>query len=115
MKLLKQDPPYEYLDRIGKKLAEGLSLAATKHGVAHQVQRVGSMLTLFFNAHPVRNWTDADKSDRKKFGDYFWGLINRGVYMPCSQFEALFISRTHTEAHIDQTIAAADEVLKTLA
>ncbi len=72
LKLLKQDPPYEYLDRIGKKLAEGLSNAATKHGVTHQVQRVGSMMTLFFNANPVHNWTDADKSDRKKFGDYFW-------------------------------------------
>ncbi len=114
LKLLKANPPYEYLDRVGKQLAEGLSAAATKHGVAHQVQRVGSMLTLFFNAHPVRNWTDADKSDRQKFGDYFWGLIHRGVYMPCSQFEALFISRTHTAAHIDQTIAAADEVFQAL-
>jgi glutamate-1-semialdehyde 2,1-aminomutase len=65
------------------------------------------MMTLFFNPHPVSNWADADRSDRAAFARYFWGLIDRGVYMPCSQFEALFFSRTHTPQHIEQTIEAA--------
>ena len=109
--VLASDPPYAKLESLGERLAEGLIAAATKHGIDHQVQHVGSMLTLFFNPAPVNNWTDADRCDREKFGKYFWGLIEKGVYMPCSQFEALFFSNTHTETMIDETVAAADEVL----
>ncbi len=115
LRILKNDPPYKYLDSIGNRLATGLSSAATDAGVSHQVQHVGSMLTLFFNDHPVRSWDDADASDRAAYGRYFWGMIERGVYLPCSQFEALFLSRTHTESIIDDTIAKAKEVLQTLA
>jgi glutamate-1-semialdehyde 2,1-aminomutase len=107
LKLLSQNPPYEYLEKRGKQLGDGLSKAATDFGIAHQLQRVGSMMTLFFNESPVSNWLDADRSDRALFAKYFWGLIERGVYMPCSQFEALFFSRTHTPEMIDQTIDAA--------
>jgi len=114
LRLLKEDPPYEYLERLGTRLATGLSQAAASAGIEHQMQQVGSMMTLFFNASPVNNWTDADRSDRQRFGRYFWGLIEAGIYMPCSQFEALFFSRTHTEAMIDETIAAAEKVLATL-
>ena len=108
---LVDDPPYEQLDAMGDRLASGLHAAATKHGIPHQVQHVGSMLTLFFNARPVTNWPEADRSDRDAFGRYFWGLIEKGIYMPCSQFEALFFSNQHTEALIDETIDAADQVM----
>lgn len=114
LRLLRDDPPYEYLDAIGKRLGGGLVLAASEAGIDHQVQQVGSMLTLFFHPGPVRHWLDADRCDRERFGRYFWGMIGEGVYMPCSQFEALFISRTHTEAMIDETIAAAKKVLQSL-
>jgi len=107
LRLLETDPPYEYLENLGERLGKGLSAAASAAGIEHQLQRVGSMLTLFFNDTAVRNWEDADKSDRERFARYFWGLIERGIYMPCSQFEALFFSRTHTADHIDQTIDAA--------
>jgi len=107
LKLLSKDPPYEYLEKLGKQLGEGLSQAATDHSIPHQLQRVGSMMTLFFNDSHVSNWPDANRSDRAKYASYFWGLIERGVYMPCSQFEALFFSRTHTTEHIEQTIDAA--------
>ena len=107
LKILAEDPPYEYLETAGKRLGEGLSGAAKEAGIPHQLQRVGSMMTLFFNDSPVGNWSDADRSDRAKFARYFWGMIERGVYMPCSQFEALFFSRTHTAEHIEQTIDAA--------
>ena len=115
LQMLADNPPYEYLDALGSRLASGLDAAASKHGIPHQVQQVGSMLTLFFNDRPVTDWPGADQSDRESFGRYFWGLIERGIYMPCSQFEALFFSCTHTEAMIDETISAADEVLAGIA
>ncbi len=109
LELLRDDPPYEYLESLGKRLADGLLAAATKHGIAAQMQRVGSMMTLFFNTDTVVDWPSADRSDRQLFAKYFWGLIERGVYMPCSQFEALFFSRAHTIQDIDHTIQAAED------
>jgi glutamate-1-semialdehyde 2,1-aminomutase len=91
-----------------------LIAAATAAGIPHSLTRVGSMLTLFFNGEPVTNWDSASKSDTTKFGKFFWGLIERGVYFPCSQYEALFVSAAHTEADIDKTVAAAKEVLAEL-
>jgi glutamate-1-semialdehyde 2,1-aminomutase len=114
LRLLRDDPPYDHLETIGRQLANGLRRVAKEAGIEHQVQQVGSMMTLFFNPNPVRNWLDADRSDRKRFGEYFWGMIAHGVYMPCSQFEALFLSRTHTASMIDETIDAAAKVLQQL-
>ena len=94
-----------------RMFAAGLDHAATAAGIPHTVARVGSMLTLFFNPDPVTDWDVASRCDTACFAKYFWGLIDRGVYMPCSQYEALFISAAHTEADIDQTVAAAHEAL----
>ena len=112
LRMLREDPPYEELERLGIRLAEGLDNAATDAGVPHTVAQIGAMLTLFFSPDPVRCWADADRCDRDAFAKYFWGLIDKGIYMPCSQFEALFFSATHTEAMIDETIEAAREVLR---
>ena len=111
LELLKRDPPYERLDRLAKRLAEGFDRAASRHGIAHVVQRSESMLTLFFNDQPVKHWDDADRSNRQAYGRFFWGMIREGIYLPCSQFEAMFISDTHNESMIDQTIEAAEKVL----
>jgi glutamate-1-semialdehyde 2,1-aminomutase len=111
LRLLEEDPPYPQLEKMGNRLAEGLGQAATRAGIPHRVQHVGSMLTLFFNPDPVVDWPSSSRSDTAAFGRYFWGLIEREVYMPCSQYEALFFSRLHDEALIDQTIEAAGEVL----
>ncbi len=111
LKSLRDNPPYEKLEGLGARLEAGLAAAATKAGVDHSIKRVGSMMTLFFNPEPVTGWSSAEKCDTEAFSKYFWGLIDRGVYMPCSQFEALFISAAHTDADIDHTIAAAEEVL----
>ncbi len=111
LKELKEHPPYEKLEQLSKRLAEGLIAAATDAGVPHTLTRVGSMLTLFFSGEPVTNWPSASKCNTDAFSKYFWGLLDRGSYMPCSQFEALFVSAAHTEADIDNTIAAAKEVL----
>ena len=111
LRLLRDESPYEYLDQIGDRLAAGVGQAAMDAGIPHCVQHVGSMMTLFFNPGPVRNWPDADRCNREHFARYFWGMIDHSVYMPCSQFEALFISREHSLEMIDQTIEAARKVL----
>ena len=73
LEILKKDPPYEQLERMGRRLADGLDQAATGAGVPHTVALVGSMMTLFFNPDPVSCWTEADRCDREAFGRYFWG------------------------------------------
>jgi glutamate-1-semialdehyde 2,1-aminomutase len=112
LKELRDRPPYDRLEALSARLANGLDEAATAAGVSHTVARVGSMMTLFFNPEPVHDWPAAAKCDTRAFARYFWGLLDRGVYMPCSQYEALFVSAAHTEADIDATVAAAREVLR---
>jgi glutamate-1-semialdehyde 2,1-aminomutase len=95
------------LETLGLRLQTGLERVLRDTDTPGVVQRVGSMLTLFFHRGPVRSWSDAAASDTKRFGLWHRGLIARGVYWPPSQFEAAFISLAHTEADIDQTIDAA--------
>jgi glutamate-1-semialdehyde 2,1-aminomutase len=108
---LRERPPYVRLERLSGRLAQGLALAAEQAGIEHCLARVGSMLTLFFAGGPIVDWESASRCDTARFGRYFWALIERGVYMPCSQFEALFVSAAHGEEEIEQTIAAAREAL----
>ncbi|MBX3414026.1 MAG: glutamate-1-semialdehyde 2,1-aminomutase [Pirellulales bacterium] len=115
LKILRDERPYDRLETLSAGLAAGLVAAAKQAGLPHTLARVGSMMTLFFNPDRVTDWDVADRSDRQKFARYFWGLIDRGVYMPCSQFEALFVSTAHSEADIDATVKAASEVLVSLA
>jgi glutamate-1-semialdehyde 2,1-aminomutase len=112
LQVLRDERPYGELERRAQRLADGLSQAAAAARIPACVQRVGSMLTLFFHAGPVGDWTDASRCDRQRFGRYFWALLDRGVYMPCSQFEALFISTAHSDADLDVTIDAALDAVK---
>jgi len=112
---LRDHPPYEHLEKLSARLEKGLDEAATEAGIPHSLARVGSMLTLFFHDGPVRGWSDAAQADTRKFARYFWGLIDRGVYMPCSQYEAMFVSAAHRADDIEQTIAAARETLSEIA
>lgn len=114
LKTLRDDPPYDRLEQLSGTLADGLDAAATEANVPHTVARVGSMLTLFFNAEPVRSWDEAENCDTESFSKFFWGLMDRGVYLPCSQYEALFVSAAHSERDIEDTTNAAKEVLKNL-
>lgn len=111
LRILRDESPYDRLETLSARLAEGLDRAAADAGIPHVVQRVGSMLTLFFNDGPVHDYDDARRSDTQLFGRFFWEMLARGVYLPCSQFEAAFVSAAHTEADIDQTISAAAESL----
>ncbi len=114
LKELRDNPPYERLEQLSARLEAGLAAAAAKAGSAHAITRVGSMLTLFFNPERPSGWKSASQSDTARFAKYFWGLLDRGVYMPCSQYEALFVSAAHTQADIDATVRAASEVLESL-
>ena len=105
---------YTKLESLGARLEAGFTASLAKHEVEGCVQRVGSMITLFFGKGPIRNFTEASACDTKRFGAWHRGMIERKQYWPPSQFEAAFISGTHTDADIDATIAASDEVLAKL-
>jgi len=112
--VLRDTGPYETLQRLSDQLAAGLEEAASAAGTAFSIGRLGAMMTFFFNPRPVTDWDTASQSDTLRFAQYFWGLIDRGIYMPCSQYECLFLSLAHSEEDIRSTIAAAAEVLAAL-
>ncbi|MFM8735802.1 MAG: glutamate-1-semialdehyde 2,1-aminomutase [Pirellulales bacterium] len=116
---LRDHPPYERLDALGARLEQGFRDAAARAGLPVWVARVGSMMTMFFQKGsevvPVTGWTTASASDTAAYAAFFWGMIDRGVYLPCSQYEALFFSAAHTDADIDATMSAAAESLADLA
>ncbi|MCS6898530.1 MAG: glutamate-1-semialdehyde 2,1-aminomutase [Myxococcales bacterium] len=103
---------YEHLETIGARLEEGLCRGLKDAHIPGTVQRVGSMLTLFFVEGPVRCWSDADRCDRKRFAAWHRGMLERGIYWPPSQFEAAFLSRAHTLDDIDRISQASAEVLR---
>jgi len=115
LRILAESPPYDRLEALSARLADGLERACREAKVPHVVQRVGSMLTLFFHDGPVVDYADACRSDTARFARFFWEMLARGVYLPCSQFEAAFVSAAHSEDDIDQTIAAAVEALRAAA
>lgn len=112
---LKANPPYDRLEEQSKRIGEGLLNAASIAGVPVQFNRVGSMWTLFFTATPVTDLDTAKTSDTARFGRFFWEMMDRGVYLPCSQYEAAFTCAAMTDAHITQTIQAAAESLSAVA
>jgi glutamate-1-semialdehyde 2,1-aminomutase len=106
------DALYARLEALSARLEAGLVRSIAKRGVAACVQRVGSMLTLFFTRGPVRSWSDAKESDTKAFARWHGRMLERGFYWPPAQFEAAFVSGAHTDADIDATLEAADAALR---
>ncbi len=100
---------YPRLEKLSGELVTGVSGAAKSAGVPICHNRVGSMFTWFFQAGPVTNWTSAAKSDTEAFARFFRSMLDSGVYLPPSQFEAAFLSAAHTEDDIQRTIAAAKQ------
>ncbi len=107
MEILARPGTYERLEQLGKRLGDGLLAAAQHHKIPAVMNRVGSMLTLFFTAGPVTDYATAKTSDTQRFGKFFRAMRERGVFLPPSQFEAMFVSLAHTEEDVDQVIAAA--------
>ncbi|WP_442938458.1 MULTISPECIES: glutamate-1-semialdehyde 2,1-aminomutase [unclassified Nostoc] len=111
LELLQQPGTYEYLDRITKRLTEGMLEIAKETGHAACGGQISGMFGFFFNEGPVRNYEDAKKSDSSKFARFHRGMLEHGVYLAPSQFEAGFTSLAHTEADIDRTLEAARTVM----
>jgi glutamate-1-semialdehyde 2,1-aminomutase len=101
---------YEYLEEIGARLCQELAHAASHCRVPLTINRVGSMFTLFFTSGPVTNLEQAKKSDLGRFRQFFQDMLAEGLYLPPSQFEALFLSLVHRQADLDSMAAAAEKV-----
>jgi glutamate-1-semialdehyde 2,1-aminomutase len=110
-----QDEIYPRLDRMAGQLGDGVMQAAKDAGVVLCCNRVGSMLTWFFTAGPVTDWTSASKADVEAFGKFFRAMLDLGIYLPPSQFEAAFLSAAHSEQDIQQTITAAKQAFAAIA
>ncbi len=102
---------YEHLERLGEQLESGLRKLSTQYDFPLCVQRVGSMITLFFHPGPVNNWPDASQADTQRFGRFHAALLAEGVYWPPAQFEAAFISGAHSEDDMDVTLQAMANAL----
>lgn len=104
-------PLYRRLDKLGRRLAEGLRTAAIETGVALTVNTAGSVLTPFFAAGPVTDYASATAADTEAYAAFFRGMLRRGVHPPPSQFEGWFLSDAHTERDVDRTVRAARQSL----
>ncbi len=114
LKNLRKRGTYEKLFRSTNTLVEGLAEIARRRGVPLQSAVAGSMFTIFFNEKPVQNYKDASASDLKMFGKYFTRMLKHGVYLPPSQFEAVFVGLAHTREDIARTLEAADKSMTRL-
>ena len=108
------DKFYDALGETTRRIADGVADAAQQAGTPMYTARVGSMFTWFFQQGPVHNFEDAAKSDTALFGQFHRGMLERGVWLPPSQFEAAFVSSLHGEREISATTAAAHDVLHTV-
>jgi glutamate-1-semialdehyde 2,1-aminomutase len=115
LRVLQQIQPYQRFEELGAQLEVGLLQAAKEAGIAARVNRIGSMWTLFFTATPVTDLDTARTSDTQRFARFFWEMIDRGFYLPCSQFEAAFLSLPMTDSEIRATVAAAREAFHVIA
>jgi len=115
LKILDEPGSYERLEQMSARLERGLEAAASATGTKVTLNRVGSMMTGFFNDGPVNDYTGAAASDTDKYARFFHGMLQRGVYLAPSQFEAAFLSMTHGEEEVDETIESAKKVLHDLA
>jgi len=114
LKELQKPGTYEYLDSLAQRFTDGLSQVFRQLEVPSSINRVKSMFTGFFTDGPVNVLSQVEKADTTQYGRYFHAMLERGVYLAPSQFEAGFVSTAHTEADIDRTIEIAEAALKTL-
>jgi glutamate-1-semialdehyde 2,1-aminomutase len=114
LKELSKPGLYAGIEELAKSLVNGLRKALADAGVVAQVNTIGSLGTIFFAPQAVNNYTDAKRSDTKLYARFFREMLNRGIFLAPSQFEAAFVSAAHTSADIERTIGAASEALKSI-
>jgi glutamate-1-semialdehyde 2,1-aminomutase len=100
---------YPRLEKLSGELVEGVALAAKEAGVNICHNRVGSMFTWFFTPGPVTDWDSASKSDTEAFAKFFRSMLDAGIYLPPSQYEAAFLGAAHTEEDVQQTVATSKQ------
>jgi glutamate-1-semialdehyde 2,1-aminomutase len=114
LRVLRQPGIYQKLEELGSRLEDGLRAGAADAGVPVTINRVGSMLTCFFAEGPVTDYASAKRSDANRYARFFAEMLERGVYLAPSQFEAAFVSLAHTEGDVEATIAASKEAFRAL-
>jgi len=114
LKELSKPGLYEGINALAERLVGGLRNAVKDAGIAAQVNGIGSLSTIFFAPQPVNNYTDAKRCDTKLYARFFRDMLQRGIFLAPSQFEAAFVSAAHTSADIERTISAAGDVLHTM-
>jgi len=112
LKQLTKPGLYDEMAQMAQRLVSGLRAGLRDSGVAAQINAVGSLATMFFTAEPVRNYADAKRSDTRRYARFFREMLDRGIFLAPSQFEAAFVSVAHTSADVDRTLTAANEALK---
>ncbi len=115
LKQLTKPGLYEEMAQLGGQLVSGLRAAVKSAGIPAQINAIGSLATIFFTDAPVKNYVGAKRSDTKRYARFFREMLDRGIFLAPSQFEAAFLSAAHTAADIEQTLAAARESLQVMA
>jgi glutamate-1-semialdehyde 2,1-aminomutase len=115
LKELQKPGLYEGLEKLAARLVAGLRRAMVDAGVAAQISSMGSLSTIFFTSQPVTNYAEAKRADTKNYARFFREMLDRGIFLAPSQFEAAFVSASHTAEDIERTIAAAGEALQLVA
>jgi glutamate-1-semialdehyde 2,1-aminomutase len=111
LRALREPGVYQQLEAAGARFVEGLDTVFSKHGIPHQTNYRGAMVGFFFTDEPVVDLATAKRSDADFYARFFHAMLDRGVYLAPSQYEAGFLSLAHDEAAIDRTIEAADDAL----
>lgn len=112
LEILEGNPGYyRHLEALGARLEQGFAAVLAEKGIPHTVNRVGSMITVFFTEGPVRSYQEAKRTDTELFKRFFHGLLEQGVYWPPSNFEAAFLSVAHQEADVERTLEALRKAL----
>jgi glutamate-1-semialdehyde 2,1-aminomutase len=106
---------YDALEARSRRLGDGIAAALAKSGAPATAVRAGSLLTLFFSREPVTDYTAAKNCDTRRFAEFFRAMLDRGIFLAPSQFEALFVSAAHTDVDIDRTLAACREIFSATA
>ncbi|MCD6388959.1 MAG: glutamate-1-semialdehyde 2,1-aminomutase, partial [Desulfobulbaceae bacterium] len=114
LRTLKKENPYPELERKAAFLGDGIDTLFSEYGIPHVCNRVGSMLCTYFTATPVENYSNAQTSDCKRFAEYFAALLNQGIYLAPSQYEAGFISAAHSQDDLDKTLESVKVALKSI-
>ncbi len=115
LKQLTRPELYDEIAQMGQRLVTGFRAELADAGIPAQVNSFGSLSTIFFAPRPVRNYADAKRSDTKRYARFFREMLDRGIFLAPSQFEAAFVSAAHTSADIDRALAAAHESLQAIA